>query len=71
MRFANGVTLTIKPTPAPHVGQILMNVRRRQRPPRLAAQSVVAPAWALGGAFVQGGLRRYSIDDLQKRMSDK
>ncbi|HEX4302053.1 MAG TPA: insulinase family protein [Rhizomicrobium sp.] len=69
VRFGNGVTLTIKPTQL-HVGQILMNVRIGEG--RLGLpRDHVAPAWALSGAFTQGGLRRYSIDDLQKRMSGK
>ncbi len=69
VRFANGVTLTVKPTQL-HVGQILMTVhigKGRLGLPR----DHVAPAWALSGAFTQAGLRRYGIDDLQKRMSDK
>ncbi|HXC56312.1 MAG TPA: insulinase family protein [Rhizomicrobium sp.] len=69
VRFANGVTLTVKPTQL-HVGQILMNVRigaGRSGLPRDRMSS----AWALSGAFVQGGLARYSIDDLQKRMANR
>ncbi|HEY4942355.1 MAG TPA: insulinase family protein [Rhizomicrobium sp.] len=69
VRFANGVTLTVKPTQL-RVGQVLMNVRVGKGRIGLP-RDFVAPAWALSGAFVQGGLRRYSIDDLQKRMSDK
>ena len=69
VKFENGVTLTIKPTQL-RVGQILMNVRvccGRIGLPR----DHVTPVWALGGSFIQGGLRRYSIDDLQKRLADK
>ncbi len=69
VRFGNGVTLTIKPTQL-RVGQVLMSVRVGKG--RLGLPSDhVAPAWALGGSFIQGGLRRYGIDDLQKRMSGK
>jgi zinc protease len=69
VRYANGVTLTIKPTGL-RAGEILLNVRAgagRLGLPR----DRVAPAWALSGAFVSGGLRRYSIDDLRKRMADR
>ncbi len=69
VRFANGVTLAVKPTQF-RAGQILINVRFGQG--RLALpHDHIAPAWTLGGAFVQGGLRRYSVDDLQRRMADK
>ena len=69
VRFANGVTLTIKPTQL-HAGQVLMDVRLgtgRLGLPR----DHVAPAWALAGNFIQGGLAHYNIDDLQKLMSDR
>ncbi len=69
VRFANGVTLTVKPTQL-HAGQILLNVRfgsGRLGLPR----DHVAPAWALGGSFIQGGLAHYDVDDLQKLMADK
>lgn len=69
VRFANGVLLTVKPTTL-HAGQILMTVRLGKG--RLGMpRDHISPAWALGGAFVQGGLAKYSIDDLQKRMSGK
>jgi len=69
VRFANGVLLTVKPTTL-HAGQILMSVRLGKG--RLGMpRSHISPAWALGASFVQGGLRKYSIDDLQKRMSGK
>lgn len=67
VRFANGVTLTVKPTPF-HIGQVLLNVRVGGGRLGLPRDSV-SPAWALGGAFVQGGLAHYSVDDLQKYMS--
>ena len=69
VRFENGVTLTIKPTQL-RMGEVLLNVRAgagRLGLPR----DHVAPAWALSGAFVSGGLRRYSLDDLRKRMADR
>jgi len=69
VRFDNGVLLTVKPTQF-RAGQILMSVRLGKG--RFAmSRDQVSPAWALGGAFVQGGLGKYSIDDLQKRMSDR
>ncbi|MEJ0027481.1 MAG: insulinase family protein [Rhizomicrobium sp.] len=69
VRFDNGVLLTVKPTKF-HVGEILMSVRLGKG--RLGLpRDRIAPAWALSGSFVQGGLRKYSIDDLQKRMADK
>ncbi|HJW39816.1 MAG TPA: insulinase family protein [Rhizomicrobium sp.] len=69
IRFDNGVLLTVKPTKL-HVGQVLIDVRLGRGKFGLA-RNRVAPLWALGGAFVQGGLGRYSIDDLQKRLADK
>jgi zinc protease len=69
VRFANGVTLTIKPTQF-RIGEILVNVRAGEG--RLGLpHDHMTPAWALSGAFVSGGLRRYTIDDLRKRMADK
>ncbi|MEI9996416.1 MAG: insulinase family protein [Rhizomicrobium sp.] len=68
VRFANGVTLTVKPT-AFRAAQILVDVRLgagRLGLPRGA----VTPVWGLAG-FVPGGLKRYGIDDLQKYMADK
>ncbi|MEI9990177.1 MAG: insulinase family protein [Rhizomicrobium sp.] len=69
VRFDNGVLLTVKPTQL-HVGQILMSVRLGKGRFGLPRDHI-APAWALGGSLVQGGLRKYSVDDLQKRMADK
>jgi len=69
VRFANGVALTFKPT-ALRAGQVLVNVRFGQGRIGLPRDHV-APAWALGGAFVQGGLNRYSVEDLQRRMADR
>lgn len=69
IRFENGVTLTVKPTQF-KVGQILMNVRFGTGRLGLSRDSIT-PAWALSGFFVQGGLRQYSIDDLQRYMADK
>jgi len=69
VRFANGVTLTVKPTQL-RAGQILMSVRvgdGRLGLPR----DRVSPVWSLSGSFVSGGLNHYSIDNLEKRMSDK
>jgi zinc protease len=69
VKFENGVTLTVKPTQL-RVGQILMNVRvccGRAGLPR----DRVTPVWALSSSFIQGGLGKYTIDDLQKYMSDK
>jgi len=69
VRFENGVTLTVKPTQF-RAGQVLIDVdfgNGRLDLPR----DRVAPAWALGGAFVQGGLKRYGVEDLQHRMADK
>jgi zinc protease len=69
LRFANGVTLTVKPTKF-RAGQVLVTVhfgRGRIGLPR----DHVAPAWALGGAFVQSGLKRYNVEDLQRHMADK
>ena len=69
VRFGNGVTLTVKPTQF-RSGQILIGVRFGDGRAGLPRNRVV-PAWALDSAFVQGGLRRYSVDDLQRRMADK
>lgn len=69
VRFANGVTLTVKPTQW-RAGQVLLNVRAgtgRLGLPR----DHVTPAWALGGSFIQGGLVRYDFDDLRKLMSNR
>src|SRR5579864_1087730 len=69
VRFSNGVALTFKPTEL-RAGQVLVNVRFGQGRISLPRDHV-APAWALGGAFVQGGLNRYSVEDLQRRMADR
>ncbi len=69
VRFDNGVLLTIKPTKF-HAGQILMSVRLGKGRFGLPRDHV-SPTWALGGAFVQGGLGKYDIDDLQKRMANR
>ncbi|MEJ1968049.1 MAG: insulinase family protein [Rhizomicrobium sp.] len=69
VRFENGVTLTVKPTQL-HVGQILLNVRTGSGRIGLP-RDAVSPAWALSGSFVQGGLRRYDVDDLQKLMANR
>jgi zinc protease len=69
VRFANGVLLTVKPTTL-KAGQILVGARfgnGRLGLPR----DRVAPSWALSNAFSQGGLKRYGIDDLQKRMAGR
>jgi len=69
VRFANGVSLTVKPTQF-RAGQILIDVRFGQG--RLGlSRDHLEPTWTLGGAFVQGGLRRYKVDDLQRLMADK
>jgi len=69
VRFENGVTLTIKPTQF-RAGQILMNVRlccgRMGLP-----HDRITPVWALPSTFIQGGLGKYTVDDLQKYMADK
>ncbi len=31
----------------------------------------MTPVWSLSGAFVQGGVKKLSIDDLQRAMSDR
>jgi len=69
VRFANGVALTFKATPL-RAGQVLVNVRFGDGRIGLPRDRV-APAWALGGAFVQGGLNRYSVENLQRRMADR
>jgi zinc protease len=69
VRFTNGVALTFKATQF-RAGQVLVNVRFGQGRIGLPRDHV-APAWALGGAFVQGGLNRYSVEDLQRRMADR
>ena len=69
VRFDNGVLLTVKPTKF-HAGQILISVRLGEGRLGLPTDRV-SPTWALGGAFVQGGLGKYSIDDLQKLMAGK
>jgi zinc protease len=69
VRFANGVTLTIKPTQL-RAGQVLISVRVGQGRFGLPRDRV-SPVWALPGSFVAGGLKRYSIDNLQKLMADK
>ncbi len=69
VRFANNVTLTIKPTQL-HVGQVLLDVRFGQG--RLGLpRDAVTPVWALSGSFIAGGLAHYTFDDLQKLMSGK
>jgi zinc protease len=69
IHFENGVTLSVKPTQF-RAGQILIDVDFGQG--RLGLpRDRVTPAWALGGAFVQGGLARYGVEDLQRRMADK
>ncbi|HWD27506.1 MAG TPA: insulinase family protein [Rhizomicrobium sp.] len=67
--FANGVTLTVKPTQY-HAGQILISARigdGRFGLPRDHA----SPTWALNGILIQGGLGHYAIDDLERRMAGK
>jgi zinc protease len=69
IRFSNGALLTVKPTKL-HVGQVLIEVRLGKG--RLGlSRDHGSPIWALGGAFIQGGLGHYGIDDLQKRLADK
>ncbi|MBS0472965.1 MAG: insulinase family protein [Proteobacteria bacterium] len=69
VRFANGVTLTIKPT-ALRAGQVLVNVRLGKGRLGLPRDHTV-PLWALSGFYISGGLNHYTIDDLQKLMADK
>lgn len=69
LRFANGVALTVKPTQF-RAGQVLVSVRFGQGRIGLPRDRV-SPAWSLGGAFVQSGLKRYSVEDLQRHMADK
>ena len=69
VRFANGVALTFKATQL-RAGQVLVNVRFGDGRIGLPRDHV-APAWALGGAFAQGGLNRYSVENLQRRMADR
>ena len=69
VRFANGVALTFKATQL-RAGQVLVNVRFGQGRIGLPRDHI-APAWSLGGAFVQGGLKRYSVENLQRRMADR
>jgi len=69
VKFENGVTLTIKPTKL-RVGQILMDVRiccGRNGLPR----DRVTPVWALSGSFIQGGLGKYTVDNLQRYMAGR
>ena len=69
VKFANGVTLTVKPTTY-HMGQILIGARignGRLGLPR----DRISPTWALNGILIQGGLGHYAIDDLEKRMAGK
>ncbi len=67
--FENGVTLTVKPT-SYRAGQILLNVRvccgRIGLP-----HDHVTPVWALSSSFIQGGLNKYTIDDLQRYMAGR
>ena len=70
VRFANGVTPDSEADPVPR------RADSHRRPISVRAGSacraiVSTPAWALGGAFVQGGLERYRVEDLQRRMADK
>jgi zinc protease len=67
--FANGVTLTVKPTPF-HAGQILISARigdGRFGLPR----DHVSPTLALNGVLISGGLGHYAVDDLERRMAGK
>jgi len=69
VRFANGVTLTIKPTQF-HAGQILVDVRLGSG--RLGLpHDRISSVWALGSTMTQGGLARYSYDDLQRFLAGK
>jgi zinc protease len=69
IRFANGVTLTVKPT-SYRAGQILTSVRFGQGRLGLPRDHVSA-AWALAGIFSQGGLARYGVDDLSKHFAGR
>jgi zinc protease len=69
VRFANGVTLAVKPTQF-HAGQILVSVRVGTG--RLGLpHDHTSPVWALGSSVIQGGLVHYSIDDLQKFLANR
>jgi zinc protease len=68
MRFGNGVRLTIKPTKfrddevlvRVNVGDGLMDLRPDRQ----------SPAWA-GGAFVEGGLKKISAEDMERVLASK
>lgn len=69
IRFDNGVLLTVKPTQL-RAGQILISVRLGKGRLGLPHDRIV-PSWALGSSLVQGGLRGYGIDDLQRYMANR
>ncbi|HEV2650535.1 MAG TPA: insulinase family protein [Rhizomicrobium sp.] len=69
VKFANGVTLTVKPTKL-RAGQVLVHVDFGSGRLSLPTDRTV-PSWALSGSFIQGGLKKLSIDDLQRAMADR
>jgi zinc protease len=69
VRFANGVRLTVKPTKFRR-NQVLVEVRigdGRIEIPKDRAD----PSWAAGFAFVQGGLKSITYEDMQQALASK
>ncbi|HEY5346597.1 MAG TPA: pitrilysin family protein, partial [Rhizomicrobium sp.] len=69
LRFANGVTVMLKPTKF-RTGQILVDVRLGQGQLSLSPKQLAA-SWLLANSYLGGGLAKISTDDTQHVFAGK
>jgi zinc protease len=67
VRFANGIHLTVKPTKF-RADQILVDVRVGAGREKMPTDKITA-AWAAPGAFIEGGLKDLTAEDIEQIMT--